>query len=33
MAVVTNPNGKSRICIDPRYLNQGIRRECLHEDY
>ena len=27
MAVVTKPNGKLRICIDPRDLNQAIRRE------
>ena len=27
MAVVVKPNGKLRICIDPRDLNQAIRRE------
>ena len=27
MAVVTKPNGKLRICIDPRDVNQAIRCE------
>ena len=28
--IVEKPNGKSRICLDPRHLNNAIKHEHLH---
>ena len=30
LVIVEKPNGKLRICLDPRPLNQAIKREHLH---
>ena len=30
LVIVEKPNGELRICLDPRNLNQAIKREHLH---
>ena len=30
LVAVENPNGKPRVCLDPRPLNKAIKREHLH---